>query len=103
MIEASVFWLLYCLFFQYIVLILALFHGQVIDKPKEAMPAHALATGGNVEHEVSPCFNYVKVNYVKLLQVIMIGQVLILVIGTKSHKPSKKNLAQLFLELLCAS
>ena len=32
--------------------ILAFFHGRVIDMPEEAMPANALETGGEVEHEV---------------------------------------------------
>jgi hypothetical protein len=40
---------------QYIVSILALFHGRVIDMPEQAIPADALATGGEVEHQVSPC------------------------------------------------
>lgn len=31
---------------------MALFHGRVIDKPEEATPANAFATGGEVEHTV---------------------------------------------------
>jgi hypothetical protein len=29
--------------------------------PEQAIPADALATGGEVEHQVSPCTNYSKV------------------------------------------
>jgi hypothetical protein len=36
----------------YIVPVLALFHGRVVDKPEEAIAANAFATGGEVEHEV---------------------------------------------------
>ena len=69
------------------------------------MPASALATGGEVEHEVRSMArsNYPKVIYTKLLQVIMIGGILVFVIEVKLGKPSSNNLAQLFLELLCAS
>ncbi|KAI0275567.1 hypothetical protein BGY98DRAFT_920455 [Russula aff. rugulosa BPL654] len=67
----------------YLVSILALFQGRIIDKPEEAMPATAFATGGEVEHKV-----------------IMIGGMLFFVIEAESNKPSSNNLAQLFLGLL---
>ena len=39
---------------QYIVPIVALFHGRVVNKPEEVMPKTKYSTGGQVEHEVSP-------------------------------------------------
>ncbi len=39
---------------QYIVPIIALFHGRVIDKPEQAMTETIYSTGGEVEHEVCP-------------------------------------------------
>jgi hypothetical protein len=47
-------------FWQYLVSILALFQGRIIDKPEEAMPATAFATGGEVEHKVRSTSNYWK-------------------------------------------
>lgn len=41
---------------QYIVPIIALFHGRVIDKPEQAMTETIYSTGGGVEHEVCPSF-----------------------------------------------
>ena len=38
---------------QYIVPIVALFHGRVINKPEERMVETKYSTGGEVEHEVS--------------------------------------------------
>ena len=48
------------LFWQYIVPILALFHGRVVDLPEEAMSATAFATGSEVEHEVRSTFQLLK-------------------------------------------
>ena len=42
---------------QYIVAIVALFHGRVIDKPEQAMKGTEYSTGGDVEHEVSAWFD----------------------------------------------
>lgn len=42
---------------QYIVPIVALFQGRVIDKPEQAMDESKYLTGGEVEHEVSTWFN----------------------------------------------
>ena len=50
-------------FWQYIVPILSLFHGRVIDKPEEpeeVMPANAFATGGEVEHKVRSTFQLIE-------------------------------------------
>ena len=38
---------------QYIVPIIALFQGRVIDQPERAMTGTEYSTGGEVEHEVS--------------------------------------------------
>lgn len=67
------------------------------------MPGSAFSTGGKVEHEVSPCSTHLKIIYAKLLQVVMIGGILFFIIEAKLDKPSSNNLAQLFLDLLCAS
>jgi len=49
---------LYALFddalLQYIVPIIALFHGRVIDKPEQPMTETIYSTGGEVQHEVCP-------------------------------------------------
>ena len=42
---------------QYIVPIVALFQGRVIDKPKQPMEKTEYLTKGEVEHEVSTSFN----------------------------------------------
>jgi hypothetical protein len=42
---------------QYIIPILALFQGRVIDMPEQEMPDTVYSTGGEVEHEVSLCLN----------------------------------------------
>lgn len=42
---------------QYIVPIVALFHGRVVDKPEQTMRETKYSTGGDVEHEVSIWFN----------------------------------------------
>jgi hypothetical protein len=42
---------------QYIVPIVALFQGRVIDTPEQAMMETQYSTGGGVEHEVSTLFN----------------------------------------------
>ena len=42
---------------QYIVPIVALFQGRVIDKPEQAMIETKYSTGGDVEHEVSTWFD----------------------------------------------
>jgi hypothetical protein len=90
-------------YWQYIVPILSLFHGRVINKPEEVMPASEFSTGGDVEHEVSPRSKHSKIIYAKLLQIVMIGGILFFVIEAKLGMPTSNNLAQLFLELLCAS
>jgi hypothetical protein len=41
---------------QYIVPIVALFQGRVIDEPEQAMAETQYSTGGDVEHEVRMCF-----------------------------------------------
>jgi hypothetical protein len=66
------------------------------------MPGTAFSTGGDVEHQVRSTFQLLKVFYAELLQVIMIGGILFFVIESKLNKPSSNNLAQLFLEFLCA-
>jgi hypothetical protein len=50
------------LFWQYIVPILALFQGRVIDilEDLEATPADPFATGGEIEHEVRSTFQPLK-------------------------------------------
>lgn len=42
---------------QYIVSIVALFHGRVIDMPEQALIETKYLTGGVVEHEVSTRFD----------------------------------------------
>ncbi|KAM6493583.1 hypothetical protein JOM56_011717 [Amanita muscaria] len=70
----------------YIVPIIALFQGRVIDEPEQAMVETKYSTGGDVEHVI-----------------FMIGGILFLVIEFKVGTPSHNNLAQLFLELLSAA
>jgi len=70
---------------QYIVPIVALFHGRVVDKPEQAMKGTEYSTRGDVEHEI-----------------FMIGGVLFFIIKFKFGMPDANALAQLFLELLCA-
>ena len=41
---------------QYIVLILALFQGHVVDKPEQTMMETKYSTRGQVEHKVSPSY-----------------------------------------------
>jgi hypothetical protein len=67
------------------------------------MPGSAFSTGGKVEHKVSSRSTHSKIIFAKLLQVVMIGGILFFVIEAKLDRPSANNLAQLFLELLCAS
>jgi hypothetical protein len=45
---------------QYIVLIVALFQGRVIDEPEQAMVETQYSTGGDVKHEVSMSFHLCK-------------------------------------------
>jgi len=45
---------------QYIVPIVALFQGRIIDKPEQPMMETQYSTGGDVEHEVSTLFNVCK-------------------------------------------
>jgi len=45
---------------QYIVPILALFQGRIIDNPEQPMMGTRFSTGGDVEHEVSTLFNVCK-------------------------------------------
>ena len=42
---------------QYIVPVVALFQGRVIDKPEQAMIETKYSTGGEVEHKVSTWFD----------------------------------------------
>ena len=43
---------------QYMVPIVALFQGRVIDKPEQIMSKTKYSTGGEVEHEVSMTLLY---------------------------------------------
>jgi hypothetical protein len=43
---------------QYIVPIIALFQGRLVDAPEEPMMATKYSTGGGVEHEVSINFQF---------------------------------------------
>jgi len=70
----------------YIVPIIALFQGRVIDKPEQGMAATEYSTGGDVGHKI-----------------FMIGGVLFLIIELKLDTPDENALAQLFLELLSAA
>jgi hypothetical protein len=45
---------------QYIVPIVSLFQGRVIDEPEQAMVETKYSTGGDVEHEVSLSFHVCK-------------------------------------------
>ena len=40
------------LVYQYILPLIALFHGRVVDKPEDPMPDTEETSGGEVEHEV---------------------------------------------------
>jgi len=71
---------------QYIVPILGLFQGRVIDEPEQAMEGTQYSTGGDVEHEI-----------------LMIGGILFFVIELKLGYLTPNDLAQLFLELLSAA
>ena len=39
---------------QYVVPIIALFDGRVVDKPEQPLTATRYSTGGEVEHQVRP-------------------------------------------------
>jgi len=69
----------------YLVPIVALFQGRVIDKPEQAMMETKYSTGGDVDHEI-----------------FMIGGILFLIIKFK-RMPRAIALAQLFLELASAA
>jgi hypothetical protein len=89
------------LMMQYIVPIVALFQGRVIDKPEQAMLETTYSTGGEVKHKVSMSFLCASpVTYIS--QMFMVGGVLFFVIEFKPDRPTKHNLVQLLLELLCA-
>ncbi|KAF8230837.1 hypothetical protein L208DRAFT_1399821 [Tricholoma matsutake] len=70
----------------YIVPIVALFQGRVIDKPEQIMMKTKYSTGGDVEHEI-----------------FIIAGVLFFVIELKLGVPDANALAQMFLELLSAA
>ncbi|KAI0248593.1 hypothetical protein BJV78DRAFT_1276522 [Lactifluus subvellereus] len=73
------------LFDTYIIPIVGLFQGRVIDMPEQPMST-AYSSGGEVEHEL-----------------IMIGGILFFVIKMKFGSEREDNIAQLFLELLSAA
>ncbi|KIM82590.1 hypothetical protein PILCRDRAFT_70552 [Piloderma croceum F 1598] len=70
----------------YIVPIVALFQGRIIDKPEQPTMETRYSTGGEVEHEI-----------------FIIGDALFFVIEPKLDKPDVNALAQMFLELLSAA
>ncbi|KAF8239885.1 hypothetical protein L208DRAFT_1560090, partial [Tricholoma matsutake] len=70
----------------YIVPIVALFQGPVIDKQEQAMIETKYSTGGNVEHEI-----------------FMIGGILFFIIKFKLGMPDANALAQLFLKFISAA
>ncbi|KAH9894747.1 hypothetical protein C8Q73DRAFT_789948 [Cubamyces lactineus] len=71
----------------YILPLIALFHGRVVDKPEDPMPDTEETSGGEVEHEV-----------------FAIGDALFFVIEVKLLAPQEeRNAAQLFMELLSAA
>ncbi|KIM48459.1 hypothetical protein M413DRAFT_22952 [Hebeloma cylindrosporum] len=71
---------------MYIVAILALFRGRLIDKAEQDMPVNEYITGGDAAHKV-----------------FMVGGVLFFVLEMKFQGLTSDNLAQLFLEFLSAS
>jgi len=71
---------------QYLVPIVALFQGRVIDTPEQAMIETEYSTGGDVGHKI-----------------FMIGGVLFLIIESKLGMQDENALAQLFLMLLSAA
>ncbi|KAF8219194.1 hypothetical protein L208DRAFT_1373583 [Tricholoma matsutake] len=70
----------------YIVPLIALFHGQVINKPEQAMTETLYSTGGKVEHKI-----------------FMVGGVFFFIIEFKLVLPDPNALDQLFLALLSAT
>jgi len=70
---------------QYIVPIMALFHGRIVDKPEQAMSETKYSTRCEVEHEI-----------------FMIGGILFFIIEMKLGL-DEHSLAQVFLELLSAA
>ncbi|KAF9509088.1 hypothetical protein BS47DRAFT_1301961, partial [Hydnum rufescens UP504] len=70
----------------YIVPIIALFQGRLVDAPEETMMATKYSSGGGVEHEI-----------------YMIGGFMFLIVEFKLDMPKDHSLAQLFLELLSAA
>lgn len=83
---------------QYIVPIVALFQGRVIDQPEQTMVETQYSTGADVGHEVS----WVFICASSIGVIFMISGILFLVIEFKLGVPNHINLAQPFLELLCA-
>ncbi|KAF8337140.1 hypothetical protein F5887DRAFT_985413 [Amanita rubescens] len=73
-------------FDAYLIPIVGLFQGRVIDTPEHPMTSTAYSSGGSVEHEL-----------------FMIGGTIFLVIELKLGYEGYDNVAQLFLELLAAA
>jgi len=71
---------------QYIVPIVALFQGRVVDTPVQTTARTKYFTGGEVEHEI-----------------FMMGGTLFFIIELKHNSPYGTSLTQLFLELLSAA
>ncbi|KAM6491051.1 hypothetical protein JOM56_013290 [Amanita muscaria] len=73
-------------FDTYLIPIVGLFQGRVIDKPEHPMTSTTYSSGGEVEHEL-----------------FMIGGIIFFVIELKLGYEGQDNVAQLFLELLSAA
>ncbi|KAF8797540.1 hypothetical protein BYT27DRAFT_7228908 [Phlegmacium glaucopus] len=73
-------------FDAYIIPIVGLFQGRIIDKPEHPMMPTAYSSRGEVKHEL-----------------FMIGGILFFVVEMKLAYQGKDNVAQLFLELLSAA
>ncbi|KAF8073302.1 hypothetical protein FPV67DRAFT_739572 [Lyophyllum atratum] len=74
------------IFEPYIVPIIALFQGRVIDLPEQRMGPNRYSCGGKVEH-----------------QIFVIGGALLLIIEGKTFTKDPNDMAQLFSELLSAA
>ncbi|KIK08823.1 hypothetical protein K443DRAFT_671881 [Laccaria amethystina LaAM-08-1] len=73
-------------FDTYLIPIVALFQGRIIDQPEHPMASTAYSSGGEVEHSL-----------------FMIGGILFFVIEMKLGHEGQDNITQLFLELLSAA
>ena len=87
---------------QYVIPIVALFQGRLIDRPEQSTEETAYSTGGKVGHKVRSSLDLCWPNYQYFSQISMAGRVLFCVIEVEMLVVDvKDSMTHLFLELLC--